>query len=91
MTEQNHANQFAMLVPVVAALVRRGFKASYDFPGYIEIEGHDFIYAPATDHWLWIHKDHRNAWSRLDVIDARDAEQIADGIVRHISDQKKGT
>ena len=77
----------AMLGPVVVTLQRRGIKATHYCPGYIEIQGHSFIYAPSiSGHWL--HKHHnRNSWTcLLEQAECTDAERIADSIVRHIQE-----
>jgi hypothetical protein len=78
----------AMLDPIVASLRKRGIQgAHYYFPGYIQIDRHDFVYAPTTDHWLFIHtRNHQGPWTRLMEYDCNDkAEQIADRILTHIS------
>jgi hypothetical protein len=93
-TKTKHTTgQLAVLDPVVAALQKRGFKASYHCPGYVQIENHDFVYAPSSDHWVHIHtKNHQGPWTRLlDLQDeCMDAEQIANKILAHISSSAKG-
>jgi hypothetical protein len=88
-----HVSMLAMLHPIVAALSKRGISASHFFPGYIQIDRHDFVYAPTTDHWSFLHtKDTQGPWTRLvNLQDERrdvDAEWIADKISAHISATK---
>jgi hypothetical protein len=92
MTPTAHAKHLAMLSlldPIVAALRNRGLNARCEFPGYLQIQGHDFVYAPApgTDQWLFIHtRNYQGPWTRLMEYDRNDnAEQIADRILTHIS------
>jgi hypothetical protein len=82
-----HSAMLSLLDPIIAALRNRGFKARYEFPGYVQIQGHDFVYAPGTDQWLFIHtSDHQGPWVRLVEYDCKDeAERIADRILAHIS------
>jgi hypothetical protein len=96
MTPTTHAKHLAMLSlldPIVVALRNRGLKARREFPGYVQIQGHDFVYAPApgTDQRLFIHtRNHQGPWTRLmDLQDeCTDAEFIADKISAHISATK---
>ena len=91
MTKTDHTKQLAMLrmlEPVVLALRKQGIKARHECPGYIQIQHHEFIYAPSTDHWLWIHT-RGSAWTHL-VDSGSDAELIANSIVGHISRSAKG-
>jgi hypothetical protein len=82
-----HSAMLSLLDPIIAALRNRGLKARYEFPGYLQIQGHDFVYAPGTDQWLFIHtRDHQGSWARLVEYDCKDeAEWIADRILAHIS------
>jgi hypothetical protein len=87
-TQTNHAKHLAMLDRVVTALQKRGIKARHYCPGYVQIDGHDFVYAPGTDQWLLIHtNDHRGPWTRLTDLqdDCSDVEQIANRILAHMS------
>jgi hypothetical protein len=87
MTKTDHTKQLAMLDPIVASLRKRGIKAAHFCPGYVEIQGHSFIYAPSTS-GHWFHKHHnRNTWTRLlEQTECTDAECIADSIVGHIQE-----
>jgi hypothetical protein len=77
----------AMLDPIVAALRKRGIRAWHFFPGYVQIEGHDFVYSPSIGQLSLLHtKDTQGPWTRLMEYDCNDkAEQIADRILAHIS------
>jgi hypothetical protein len=77
-----------MLGPVVAALRKRGLKARHECPGYVQIEGHDFVYAPSLEHWSHIHtKDTQGPWTRLMELEDKcsDPEWIANTIIEHMS------
>jgi hypothetical protein len=79
-----------MLEPVVLALRKQGIRARHECPGYVQIEGHDFIYAPGTDHWSHIHtKDTQGPWTHLMEDECNEAEQIADRILAHILAQRE--
>ena len=75
---------FPALNLVVDSLRKRGLKPSEHFPGYIQIEGCNFVYSPGRHHWLHKHTaNHKATWSCL--TDLQDAEQVADKIIEHIS------
>ena len=69
----------------------RGVDVKEHFPGYVQIKGHEFMYAPSGvggGHWLHQHKDARS-WTRLEVLDESDAERVANSIITHLSTMKK--
>jgi hypothetical protein len=63
--------------------------AEVKFPGYIKIKDHDHIYSPGGGCWHHQH-DKAKIWTRLDVREeCRDAEQVANSIIAHLSATKK--
>jgi hypothetical protein len=82
-------NRFEMLWRTEAVLQSRGVGAKVKFPGYVEIKHHDHIYAPGGGRWHHQH-DEAKSWTRLEVReDCRDAEQVANSIIAHLSATKK--
>lgn len=73
-----------MLWHTADALQSRGVSAKVKFPGYIQMEGHEYVYVPGVGHWLHQHKDARS-WTRLEVLDESDAERVANSIIAHLS------
>jgi hypothetical protein len=88
--QTRQTGHLTMLDPVVAALRKHGMKARHECPGYIQVDGHDFVYAPSPDYWSHIHtKDTRGPWTRLLEQGECDTEQIADRILAHILSQRE--
>jgi hypothetical protein len=81
--QTRQTGHLTMLHPVVAALRKYGIKARHECPGFVQIKGCDLVFAPSTDHWLWIHTM-GNTWTRL-LSACMDAELIANTIIAHIS------
>ena len=79
---ENSVNSIEMLWLTEGVLQSRGVGAEVKFPGYIQMEGHEYAYVPGVGHWLHQHKDARS-WTRLDVLDESDAEKIAEAIHAH--------
>ncbi len=84
-------NSIEMLWRTEAVLQSRGVGAEVKFPGYIEIKDHDHIYSPNGGGGCWHHQhDKAKSWTRLDVREeCRNAEQVANSIIAHLSAAKK--
>jgi hypothetical protein len=86
---KSRPDRWEMLLRTEDVLQSRGVGAEVKFPGYIEIKDHDHIYSPSGGCWHHQH-DKAKSWTRLDVREeCRDAEQVANSIIAHLSATKK--
>jgi hypothetical protein len=87
--EMDQPSSIDVLFRVYEVLRSRGIGAEVKFPGYVEIKDHDHIYSPGGGCWHHQH-DKAKSWTRLDVREeCRDAKQVANSIIAHLSATKK--